>query len=306
MFDEFRDEIRNAYLDLKNRVALPSELECPSPGDLRDFCLLLWAKGLSKEDTQVFMKFFNPINQYSDLETSIRRFELDKLKPLQYFIIGKTAKPDENIVKLLAILIDFQPRPYEVWRGMGGKVNTAEREDIEDGAEMGSKNNVDDHESNGDSNTAEQDGSTVDGPPNDVKPPRFLTLQPNHNRSLLYLIIPIVIGVIIFFVMDTHATKQCMYWNDDRYTAVNCDEKITGIEVIARDNHFLKHFRKITQPDTLTVQHANKVWYSKINNTVEFFTLPGFHPVYRDRALKAATIHIIETYAQEKNDETER
>jgi len=115
-FEEFKKEVISNFRELLSQHELDLKLENPTPGNLRDLSLKLFANGLSKEDTQVFQDFFNPTKRYDDLEISIRRFPLDKLKPLKNFITAKTSNPDENIVKLLAILTQFGPRPFHKWR----------------------------------------------------------------------------------------------------------------------------------------------------------------------------------------------
>lgn len=130
-FEEFKKEVIGTYRDLLLHHELDTRLEHPTPGNLRNLSLKLYANGLSKEDIQVFQDFFNPTNKYADLETGIRRFELDKLKPLKNFIMAKTSNPDENIVKLLAILIQFSPRPFHKWRQLRHQKNTVLPEQLE-------------------------------------------------------------------------------------------------------------------------------------------------------------------------------
>lgn len=91
--------------------------------------------------------------------------------------------------------------------------------------------------------------------------------------------------------------KECMYWNGEFYEEVFCDELIVGKEVIAlsKEKELLK---KITRPDTLTVENAlGKVWYDKSNNEVEFFTHHGIHPE-NGKTLREATAYMIEKYAK--------
>lgn len=115
-FEEFKKEVIANYRELLSKQELDIKLENPSPGYLRDLSLKLFAHGLSKEDARVFQDFFNPTQRHDDLELSIRRFPLDKLKPVKNFITAKTSNPDEDIVKLLAILTQFTPRPFQKWR----------------------------------------------------------------------------------------------------------------------------------------------------------------------------------------------
>ncbi|MBL1411020.1 hypothetical protein [Sphingobacterium faecale] len=117
MFEIFKEAVRAAYLMKKNDRSLPyDELEKPSPGDLRNLFLLLMAGGLSPEDQDTFVHFFKYRGEYAELDTHIRRYDLDKFRPLRNYILGYTSNPSEDIVKMLAILIDFQPRPYRQWR----------------------------------------------------------------------------------------------------------------------------------------------------------------------------------------------
>lgn len=88
----------------------------------------------------------------------------------------------------------------------------------------------------------------------------------------------------------------CMYWTGTEYKAVDCDVQIKDAQVIALNQQKLDHFKKITLPDTMTFNSLKRVWYSKINNEVEFFTSKGKHPVNGDKILKPVTIYILEKY----------
>lgn len=113
MFEQFQWAVRNAYLALKNNKELPFDREWPSPGELKKWCLMAYSKGLSKDDAVIFSRFFNHNKTNDDMSTAISNLDVDKLRPLRNFIIGETnRRPDENLVKLLAVLIDFRPRPY--------------------------------------------------------------------------------------------------------------------------------------------------------------------------------------------------
>ena len=87
-----------------------------------------------------------------------------------------------------------------------------------------------------------------------------------------------------------------MYWNGERYIATDSSSLGPQLEVIPMNEQPFKYLKLITRPDTLTVENAlHKVWYSKSNNEVEFFTSFGKHPE-NGKALKDATEYIIETY----------
>lgn len=88
-----------------------------------------------------------------------------------------------------------------------------------------------------------------------------------------------------------------MYWNGEFYVEIFCNELIEGKEIIALSEE-KKLLKKITRPDTLTVENAlGKVWYDKSNNKVEFFTHYGKHPE-NGKALKDVSETILEKYAK--------
>ena len=92
--------------------------------------------------------------------------------------------------------------------------------------------------------------------------------------------------------------KPFMYWDKDRYMATDSSYLGPQIEVVPMDKENFLYFKKITRPDTLTVDNAfHKVWYDKSNNEVEFFTSFGRHPE-NGKTLKEASKGIIATYGK--------
>ncbi|WP_294322944.1 hypothetical protein [uncultured Chryseobacterium sp.] len=93
--------------------------------------------------------------------------------------------------------------------------------------------------------------------------------------------------------------KPYMYWDKDRYIASDSGYINPQTKVVPMDPNRFVYQKKITRPDTLTIENGDhKVWYDKTNNHVEFFTNYGMHPE-NGKALKIATGHIIETYGGE-------
>jgi len=95
--------------------------------------------------------------------------------------------------------------------------------------------------------------------------------------------------------------KKCMYWNDSTYTATVCEDKNPHRLIIPIDSTELNYFKKITRPDTLTIENAlDKIWYSKRWNHVDFFTTTnrkGTNPK-NGATLRPVTEMIIEKYAR--------
>lgn len=94
--------------------------------------------------------------------------------------------------------------------------------------------------------------------------------------------------------------KDHMYWNGTEYrltTAVDLNPKH---EVLVLDSVKLKYFKKITRTDTLSIDDAYEVYYSKFQNKVDFFTVDGVNPENK-KNLKPATPLIIGKYADNQN-----
>lgn len=263
--DKFREEVIAAY-----KEKIPEGLEQPSPRDLKDFFLSLWANGLSKEDTETLMKFFNPLNQHTDLESSIRGVELDRLEPLRNFLIDKTKKPREIIVKLAAILIDFQPRPYNTWK----EIREAEAKKVTAKSPIAPT------------------GPTI-LPPKDEK----VQIQWKQlKKPLLYSFFIIAI-LIVSYQLGKSFNPQCMYWNGEHYVPISCRDTAVTEPKIALDKGMAANFCRIMKSDTLTKNSLGKVWYAKLSvDSIEFYTAPAFHPVFRDKKLKPMTEYILNKY----------
>lgn len=300
MFEKFQMAVRNAYLDLKNEGRLHFDREWPSPGELKSWCLTCLVQGLNTDDKLVFMRFFNSEQTAADLADLIESFDLDKLRPLRNFISGETQRrPDEKIVKLLAVLIDFKPRPYNAshWKESTytdnlnqseGNPTTEKFPPVSPISDIETEPNVSDEEK------ALIESGTADKPKSSLK--EWMNGIPKA-KTLLYTGGGLTLLTLFFVVYKIITPADCMCWNGVRYVEVDCQDKGQPYQIIGLDQNKLAHFQKITRPDTLTYEDIGQVWYSKINNEVEFFTHPGHHPVQHGRSLKAATRHIIVRYA---------
>lgn len=312
-FELFTKEVIEIYTQKKANGDLHSKLEKPSPANLRDYILIILARGLNQDDIQVLYDFFDPTANYVDLERAIKKIELAKLRPLQNFILGQVSTRDENIVKLLAILIKFEPRPYSLWKQQRlSAIAKPEDIPIEENGQTGkledqqesplipiSPVKMESVPTSSSTETEQANDANISCAPIDNEPKKPHKHHPAilSHRQAIYFLGLVVLTIALLATLAP--PKQCMYWQDDRYIATHCDSKIPASKVIARDDYILEHFQKITRPDTLSIEHASKVWYSKINNKVTFFTSPGLghHPVQHDRFLRVATEDIIVKYA---------
>ena len=130
--------------------------------------------------------------------------------------------------------------------------------------------------------------------PNTIKGKTFFRNKANYPYGGLIL-------VIIVIVIFSFINKECMCWNGIKYIKVDCRDNTQSNQIVGLNEDKLHNFEKIMEPDTLSKADVGKVWYSKIDNEVEFFTHAGHHPVHNKKSLKAATEHIINTWAGRKS-----
>src|SRR5205085_535690 len=90
--------------------------------------------------------------------------------------------------------------------------------------------------------------------------------------------------------------QSCMYWSDDHFERISCNQKKKLVLVIAFDSVRYHDFKKITKQDTITYAAIGHVWYSKKDNELEYYTSDGYHPVRVTDHLKPITAHIIDTH----------
>lgn len=91
--------------------------------------------------------------------------------------------------------------------------------------------------------------------------------------------------------------NKYMYWNGEEYVGTSSSYVNPNFEVVAMDKNLFTHFKKITRPDTLTVENAiGRAWYSKYNNKVDFFTMDGKNPE-NGKELKRVSVHMVDFYA---------
>ncbi len=114
--DTFKNVVYNFYKAQNELGQLSANLEKPSPANLKKECLNLLRSERFKEDEAAIRNFFDPNRKCKDLEECIEGFELNKFKPLRNFLTGNTIIKDAEGVKLIALLINFEPRSYDIWK----------------------------------------------------------------------------------------------------------------------------------------------------------------------------------------------
>lgn len=285
-FNKFKERVLASYWEKHKNNELHDRLANPTSANLRDYALFLLNEGMNPDDRKTLRDFFILKDELGDLEKSIAGIDIDKLKPVRYFIDGKTSNPDETIVKLLAVLIDFQPRPFRIddWIAeINPKLNDSSILPLNQSVE----NEVPKFPDSGRQSSVIGSSSAKSGTNNS----KF------NKKAIMWVGSAGLIAASLGY-MTFKDKKECMVWFKDRYIVVDClDNNMWNQKVIALDEDRLKNFRKITRYDTLGLKDVNRIWYSKVNNEIEFFTTAGLHPEHSERGLKLASEYIIRKYA---------
>lgn len=293
-FKEFTNQVFNAYQIKKGTKELATELENPAGAKLRDQCLIVLADQQRKKDHDVLRDFFDPKRQSDDLEMRMKKPDVpDMLKPLANFMKNKVSKTEEKNVKLLAVLINFEPRPYEEWRKWFQEQqissNTISKEAEGKSKEVIKETTVIENNREKPNNN----GSKADG---DSGKARKKWWSSEIKMATLSFCAALTLSSGIYVIQDRANPDGCMIWEDDHYKRTACKPREDDVSVIAYDEAQVTHFRKIKDEDTITYNSIGKVWYSKIDNRIEFFTGDGNHPIFTKKELKPITMHIIDTY----------
>lgn len=325
-FAQFKEEVLALYQEKKIRQELDDLLVNPSPAKLRDYCLIRLSEGLPSEDIEVFQKFFDPQKKQKSLEEAIETYNTGSLKALQKFTLNITQDPEDRVVKLLAILVDYQPRPFrfaysnviqDPIRDASEEIeHSTVKEDKENASlplsepQATNSDKVILDEDHGETTIVTDDGkdNLTSVEENDKEKENENIEELVHAQKKIYLnkhalrfagLASMV--VLIFFAVNYFTPKDCMCWNGKEYVQVDCQDKTQRYQVIGLDKEKLDRFKKITQLDTLKEEDIDHIWYSKIDNEVEFFTAPGRHPTQPHKSLKAVTKYIWDTRMKEKS-----
>lgn len=304
LFIDYQQLVVHAYERKKVNNNLPHGLQHLTPANLKEECEKRCGKNLSKRDEKVIRDFCGDMDESRTCPAIIQRYDTDKFKPLVNFLKGKSDKTSSKNIELLAWLIDFPGRPWELGKTYSG--DESENLPLSDTI----------LESISLADPGENDRDIISGIPEipaplvDLNEKRIGDKEKAGNqeikvkstrRLMAAVMLSLVLGTGGMWLwkemkQGTHLSGGCMYWNEDHYEAIDCNKKIPNFRVIALDTAKLKNFKKITTPDTITYLARGWVWYSKINGKIEFYTSGGEHPVSLDHRLKPITNYMIDKY----------
>lgn len=116
--NDYINSLRQHIEDVKLLSAYNTLLS-PSPAQLKEHCLDLCNNSnlslMDRDILRVFLK--SDSNALQDVKTHLNKIDIDRFKPIQYFINGKTTMPkSQAVVEMIALLYNFELRPLGKFR----------------------------------------------------------------------------------------------------------------------------------------------------------------------------------------------
>jgi len=289
----YETDVRQKYENDKKYGLLRGDLRKLTPGNLKKICIKIIDENLQAEDIKTIAKYFRAKND-DDLLTKIKKHDTDLFRPICKFLKKETHKIQEQYaIELIAIIIDFRPRPYNVYykTQLHKDINVKKTLTENIGANYLSENN---HKT-----------KAV------VKPKNKEIFTSNSKTSAMnsvlfkIAILAVIITTIIILKINIKKEPNWMIWKEDHYEVVDFDlNKYDFNELKLYKEERISNFKQI-EANCNTVffkdDGSENIWYGKnIKGRLEYFTDLGLHPE-TGKTLKKITKymireHICETY----------
>lgn len=332
MPEDYRKVVFDAYQKKKRDGSLSPNLLDPTPGNVREECLIIYReRERNSKDDEILRQFFKGVDKEKGYLTVLENSLAERFKQMPKILKGEVPKPGLRYAELLAWLIDFKPRPSTSYYKNFYEDNpvdivddTLGIDETTGGSDDGDHNS--EEESNRDVEMEKQDESDEEVGTNDM--PTEPDLEQSHddeseeeeidedsdtNIEKVYIsrfssfqiiiagLLLLLVGSASFIVWENRATsirmpkadEKHMYWDGDHYESVKKGDQKPGVSVVPLDLKTLQQQRKITIPDTLTKYSLGKVWYKGHGRNHEFFTAAGLYPSDTLRTLKPLSLGIL-------------
>ena len=307
-FDDYKNAVRNQFEISKVEDPTGILLD-PTPASFRDYCLMIYEKGLSASDESAFMRFFE-VEEKEHLRKGIEQFNTGKLKAaIEFFDQAKKNTQKKSAVELCAVLCNFKPRPYAQFIKLGEKSGSAQPPSVHTLEEISIDTEKREEErkppiqvlaipDDAKANTLSTEPQ-VNLKDNALDTPgkKELLVEKKTNRiwekSKKYIAISLLVITTAIVAQVLNRQPKCLTWSNDHYELVDCE----GDYPIVPYREKLLEFKKITVSDTTTFFKNGQpiVWYSKQNNDFAFFNAAGENPI-TGKELRPISRYIIENH----------
>jgi hypothetical protein len=277
LFADYQSLVLQEYARKKASGDLSHRMTRLTPAKFKEECEAVCAQRYDRKDEKTLEEFFDAGGDKMVILRAIKRCHPDKFRPLVNVLKGKTRLPDEKIIELLAWLIDFKPRPYELGRNYDAIQDIPDKE--QDEVPINKDEKV--KEVGVAHGSAQGRGKVLPAPGITAK-----TIAGFGKGKIVMgaIVLAAVVGVI-YWARSRSSTagmtgpQACMFWAADHYQPITCGQRHGDALVIPLDSEKLVHFRKITRPDTITENAEGSVWYVIYRGVYEYYTSRGYHPI---------------------------
>jgi hypothetical protein len=288
--------IKDKYLRDKDLGQLRPNLINLTRGNIRIVCLNLIDENLSITDEKVFKNYFKNETVH-DLRRQVEDYDIEGFRPIYNFLKGDTETIQSyNALELIAVLINFHPRPYNYYRNENIEPKETEATETTEATEATEATNSLNYVSDLENGT-----STIV-----IKPKNKNFFFWYSNASIASKIL-LFSGTFLLITLISISTKHILYnetrwmvWQDDHYVEVAFDSQtyyINELKLYKEDR--ILHFREISVTcDTIFFDKNGdvKFWYGKnTDKALEYFTALGLHPE-TGKTLKPITKYMIDTH----------
>lgn len=322
---DYKEAIREKYRVEKNEGKYSNYLSNPSQAVLRDLCWEIFNSEPKVDDIAVYRNFFKADFVPKEMNTSQQY--TDKFKKVGAFFKAERETAKISTVELAAILVDFQPRPFNKFRkeidpenlklieelrntkhykpeispvGFSDEVEIEnfpdsknEEVEIDKNEKVEKEEEVKHEEVEQDEN---QNWETITTGIVDTSPPANGGKDVWRDGIKKYFLIIVFLTVLSVIMYLSMSQKDCMQWRGDRYEKIErSDEGYCDTYYDAR--YF--NLRKIDVCDTTKFFDDNgraKVFYIKIGDSIECYNQSAPYPENTQRFLKPITKHMIDKY----------
>lgn len=276
--ERYKEAIKAKFEEEKKGI-YSSFLISPSRAKLRQLCEEKLKNSKNLDDLNSFKFLFG-----FDFDASNKnklQANTDKFRPIETFLKGETDLMDLNAINIAAMLVDLNPRPFGLFSYK------------EDFSNIGNLSLVKNKEANID-NTEKNSSVTINK-----------TQYLSHNNLKQKITIGLIGFVGIFSIGFTiknvfFKNKECMQWQKNHYEYVDCNKKefIELAPIIPVDENLINLKKIDVNKDTQFFSNGKPIiWYSKHNNTIEYYNSYGIHPE-TGKPLKGITEYMIDKYVK--------